>query len=136
MKSLKEPTAQVFGAMVLVHTSAAAMRAVEMGEKVDAVSLRLTLERAAGELESAHSTLVDTPAADASGTIAGREDEDQPHALRAVEAMRTAIDELYAAHAEIDAAGEDGKRLWKAAGDLEELLGAVERTGAKPESTS
>lgn len=57
MSALKEAAEQVFGAMVLVHTSAAAMRAVEMGETVDVVSLRLTLQRAARELEVAHSAI-------------------------------------------------------------------------------
>lgn len=90
MKSLKEPTAQVFGAMVLVHTSASAMRAVEMGEKVDAVSLRLTLERAASDLESAHSTLVD--ASDASGAVpATTKETGSDSILQAVEAQRALL---------------------------------------------
>jgi hypothetical protein len=59
MKALKEATEQVFGAMTAAHTVAAALRSVEMGEKVDVVSIRCTLERAAKDLEAAHSMLVD-----------------------------------------------------------------------------
>jgi hypothetical protein len=57
VSALKEAAEQVFGAMALVHTSAAAMRAVEAGEEVDMTSLRLTLQRAARELETAHSAI-------------------------------------------------------------------------------
>lgn len=127
--------------------SAAILKAVEEQRRplINVVSVVrcLKFSEEAGELGGALELIeeeiervleaLEGPSLDRAAAGGGEEDQPELHGTRAVEAMRTAIDELYQVHRDTEAGSEENKRLWKAAGDIEEVLGAVERMGTKPE---